>query len=108
MTVLTLEEPRRVRTPTTEEPEARKDTRVYAIAFDMDTDTLQKSYGSDSWRNAYTDIRKRLESHGFSRQQGSVYYGDMNRVTAVSCVLAAMDLSRTFSWFAASVRDIRM
>ena len=48
-----------------------------------------------------------LLRHGFAWQQGSVYFGG-EQINAVICVLAAMDLSRTLPWFAASVRDIRM
>lgn len=81
---------------------------MYAIAFDMDTDTLKKTYGNDSYNNAYTDIRKLLAKHHFTPQQGSVYFGDPVKVDAVTCVLAIFDLSRTYSWFAPSVRDIRM
>ena len=81
---------------------------MYAIAFDMDTEMLKNSYGSESYNNAYADIKKILEKHHFSRQQGSVYFGDPKEVNAVTCVLAAQDLSRTYSWFASSVRDIRM
>lgn len=80
---------------------------MYAIAFDMDTDTLQKAYPGPSWNNAYGEIQRVLARHGFARQQGSVYFGD-NTVNAVTCVLAAMDLSRSLAWFAISVRDIRM
>jgi virulence-associated protein VapD len=80
--------------------------RMYAIAFDMDIDALRSAYG-DPCNNAYTEIRRVLQRHGFSWQQGSVYFGD-ERVNAVTCVLAAMDLSRSLPWFAASVRDIRM
>ena len=79
---------------------------MYAIAFD--TDTLKKSYGSDSYNNAYADIRKVLEKHHFNWRQGSVYFGDPQKVNAVTCVLATQELSRTFAWFAASVKDIRM
>ena len=81
---------------------------MYAIAFDMDTDTLKKSYGSESYNNAYADIRKQLAKHDFNWQQGSAYFGDPEKVDAVKCVLAAMDLARTFAWFTPSVRDIRM
>jgi virulence-associated protein VapD len=82
---------------------------MYAIAFDLDTDTLRKSYGSDSYNNAYGDIKKVLISkHNFKWQQGSVYFGDPEKVNAVSCVLAIMDVARTFAWFAPSVKDIRM
>ena len=80
---------------------------MYAITFDLDTQTLEASYGSPSWRNAYNDIRNVLRRHGFDWQQGSVYFGDQT-VTAVSCVLAAQDLARRFAWFRPSVRDMRM
>lgn len=80
---------------------------TYAIAFDLDTDTLKQSYPNASWNNAYGDIRKVLEPLGFSWQQGSVYFGG-DQINAVKCVLAAQQLSNTFAWFKASVRDIRM
>jgi virulence-associated protein VapD len=81
---------------------------MYAIAFDMDTELLQQNYGNPSFNNAYADIRKRLtQQHGFTWQQGSVYFGGP-AVNAVTCVLAAMDLAATFPWFSHSVRDIRM
>lgn len=48
-----------------------------------------------------------LQRHGFAWQQGSVYFGGPE-ISAVTCVLAAMDLARSLPWFASSVRDIRM
>jgi virulence-associated protein VapD len=87
-------------------PDFRRAGRVYAIAFDMDIEALRSNYG-DPYNNAYLEIRRVLQSHGFVWQQGSVYFGG-ETVTAVTCVLAAMDLSRSLPWFAASVRDIRM
>src|SRR5438105_15360544 len=86
--------------------EVRKEGRVFAIAFDMDIEQLRTNYG-DPYNNAYLEIRRVLQRHGFTWQQGSVYFGGPD-VTAVTCVLAAMDLARTLPWFAASVRDIRM
>ncbi|MGC4003214.1 MAG: virulence factor [Pirellulales bacterium] len=80
---------------------------MYAIAFDMDTELLKEHYGSESFNNAYADIKKRLKRHGFSWQQGSVYFGG-DQVNGVTCVLAAIDLSSTFPWFSLAVRDIRM
>lgn len=80
---------------------------MYAITFDLDTKTLEQSYGGASWNNAYADIRNRLLSHGFDWQQGSVYFGG-EAVDAVTCVLAIQDLTRTYAWFRPSVRDIRM
>lgn len=80
--------------------------RVYAIAFDMDIESLRSNYG-DPYNNAYLEIRKVLQKHGFTWQQGSVCFGD-ERINAVTCVLAAIDVARTLPWFAGSVRDIRM
>lgn len=81
---------------------------MYAIVFDLDQDTLSKTYHNESYKNAYGDIKKTLESHGFNRQQGSVYFGDVGKVDAVSCVLAVMDMAKANPWFAPSVTDIRM
>jgi virulence-associated protein VapD len=80
--------------------------RMYAISFDMDIESLRQSYG-DPYNNAYGEIKKVLSSHGFTRQQGSVYFGNES-VNAVTCVLAVQDLSRRLPWFPVSVRDIRM
>lgn len=81
--------------------------RMYAIAFDMDIESLKLNY-SDPYNNAYGEIAKILQRKGFTRQQGSVYFGDTNTINAVTCVLAAIDLSQNLPWFAASVKDIRM
>ena len=86
--------------------EVRKEGRVYAIAFDMDIEQLRTNYG-DPYNNAYLEIRRVLQRHGFTWQQGSVYFGGPE-INAVTCVLAAQDLARSLPWFAASVRDIRM
>lgn len=86
--------------------EIRKGGRMYSIAFDMDIEALRNHFG-DPYNNAYLEIRRVLQRHGFIWQQGSVYFGGES-VTAVTCVLAAQDLARSLPWFAASVRDIRM
>ncbi|MHB8145845.1 MAG: virulence factor [Vulcanimicrobiaceae bacterium] len=82
--------------------------RVYAISFDLDTDTLRERYPSPSSNNAYADIRRIFTEEGFIWQQGSVYFGDPAKIDAVRCVLAAQRLGRELPWFNASVRDIRM
>lgn len=87
-------------------PSFRRTTTVYAIAFDMDIEQLRANYG-DPYNNAYLEIRRVLQRHGFTWQQGSVYFGGAE-INAVTCVLAAQDLARSLPWFAASVRDIRM
>ena len=81
--------------------------RMYAIAFDLDIETLKAHYHNDSYNNAYEDIRKVFEAHGFARQQGSVYFGN-EHVTPVNCVLAVQDLQKQHAWFGKAVRDIRM
>jgi virulence-associated protein VapD len=91
--------------PATSVP-ARLEKPLYAIAFDMDIESLRANYG-DPYNNAYVEIRKVLLRHGFTWQQGSVYFGG-DRINAVTCVLAAMDVSAQLPWFSASVRDIRM
>jgi virulence-associated protein VapD len=83
-----------------------KEGRVYAIAFDMDIESLKNNYGVP-YNNAYCEIRRILKKHGFTWQQGGVYFGG-EQINAVTCVLAAMDLARSLPWFATSVRDIRM
>ena len=83
-------------------------TDTFAVAFDLDTQILADTYGSVSYNNAYGDIKRFLTEKGFDWQQGSVYFGNPARVNAVTCVLAVQELSRTFPWFAVSVRDIRM
>jgi len=80
---------------------------LFAIALDLDTEMLAQTYGSPSHNNAYADIKRFLQGKGFDWQQGSVYFGGSS-VDAVTCVLAVQELSRSFPWFAASVRDIRM
>ncbi len=80
---------------------------IYGIAFDMDTEKLKKAYPNDSWGNAYNQIARVLDRHGFYPQQESLYFGN-DGVSAVNCVLAVQELSKRFSWFAPSVGDIRM
>jgi len=84
----------------------KREGTVYAIAFDMDIDQLRIHYG-DPYNNAYLEIRRVLEGHGFQWQQGSVYFGGP-AVTAATVMVAVIDLAARLPWFAASVRDIRM
>jgi virulence-associated protein VapD len=84
----------------------QQESRVYAIAFDMDIDSLRSAYG-DPYNNANAEIKKILQKHGLVWQQGSVYFGG-ETINTVTCVLPAIDLASSLPWFAASVRDIRM
>lgn len=80
---------------------------MYAITFDLNTKALEQHYPHSSWRNAYNDIEILLAEFGFTRQQGSVYFGD-NEVTAVTCVTAVQELAQEYQWFELCVNDIRM
>ena len=80
---------------------------MYAITFDLDTDTLKKSYHNTSWQNAYNDIAKFLRENGFDRQQGSVYFGN-DDVDVVKCQNTVIELTIAFTWFAPAISDIRM
>lgn len=80
---------------------------MYAIAFDLDTNRLAQNYPGNSPNNGYAEIGNFLGQRGFTRQQGSVYFGD-DAVDPVSTVLAVQEMARALPWFAPSVRDIRM
>jgi virulence-associated protein VapD len=82
-------------------------SRVYAIAFDLDSELLKAHYPNASFTHGYDDINRIFGDHGFTRQQGSVYFGGP-KVTPVSCVLAVQEVARQCPWFAKAVRDIRM
>jgi virulence-associated protein VapD len=84
----------------------KREGTVYAIAFDMDIEQLRTHYG-DPYNNAYLEIRRVLEQHGFQWQQGSVYFGGP-AVTAATVMVAVIDLATHLAWFPAAVRDIRM
>ena len=80
---------------------------VFAITLDLDVSILREGYHTSAWQNAYDDIMRVLRDYGFTRQMGSVYLGD-DSVDVVRCVLAAQALTRSFTWFAPALRDIRM
>lgn len=80
---------------------------MYAIVFDFDTEMLRQTYPNASWNNACSDVRNYLTSRGFEWKQGSTYFGDQT-IDAVRCVTVIQRLSRRYSWFKPSIRDIRM
>lgn len=86
--------------------QAQRNKRVYAIAFDLNTTTAEAVCGTN-WRGCYAQISAVLGEYGFTRQQGSVYFGDETS-DAVRCVMAVQDLDRRYAWFARVVSDLRM
>lgn len=80
---------------------------MYAISFDLSVSALQQHYTGNNHTNAYGDIKRFLESRGFSNQQGSVYFGD-STTNAVNTVMTVNALSIEFPWLKLCVTDIRM
>ena len=80
---------------------------MYAIAFDLDQEQLAIHYPGNSPTNAYDAVRRVLETYGFHRQQGSVYFGNES-VTPVTCVMAVQGVQKRYGWFGKVVSDIRM
>ncbi len=81
--------------------------RLYAIVFDLDTESLRDLCHGNNYNNAYMDIRKYLTARGFEWMQGSTYFGNPD-IDAVKCVTTVQKLARKFDWFTPCVRDIRM
>jgi virulence-associated protein VapD len=109
MTVLEMQPLRPAREKKLSEllPTEKDSQRMYAIAFDLDTNALQTYYDPDRWRNAYGDISREFALHGFQGQQGSLYFGRQG-TTPVTCVLAVQAVGKKYAWFSKVVRDIRM
>ena len=80
---------------------------MYAVTFDMDTSCLGEEYHNESMPNAYGNIRKFMEANHFTRQQGSVYFGD-ETINAVNCIMTIQKLAKKYPWFAACAKDVRM
>ena len=99
--------PMRGRKPIPRPSVKRKATRVYAIAFDLDTAMAERLCGS-TWRGTcYAKIEAVFAEFGFSRVQGSVYFGDQES-NPVSCIMAVEAADIRFAWFGKVVRDLRM
>lgn len=81
--------------------------RMYAISFHLDAPSLREIIGLNL-HQAYSEIKKILRVHGFKWQQRSVFFGDMEKVNAVTCTVAALALAQALPWFADAVRDLRM
>jgi len=79
---------------------------MYAIVFELNQDMLATL--STNPITTYGDIKDALERHGFYWYKRNMYFGDVSKVDAVTCVLAVMDLAKQNPRFALSVSDIRM
>ena len=79
---------------------------MYAVIFDITSNCLC-DYSDNSIVDTYGDIRKFMESNGFSWQQGSVYFGE-ETVNAVNCVVIIQKLVKLYPWLSVCLKDIRM
>jgi len=105
--VTRLRRPTENRGPSNASPDSRwKEGRMYAIAFDLDTEAGNRLHPSGDYHNAYGDIRRFLETRDFWNQQGSVYYSNHTKVVIVMKVV--LDLQTRYPWFRSIVRDLRV
>ena len=61
----------------------------------------------DNWKGCYEKIERVLSVHGFTRQQGSLFFGN-EETNAVSCFTAVRALDDKYTWFGRVIRDLRM
>jgi virulence-associated protein VapD len=81
---------------------------VYGIVFKLNHELLTHHYGFSASSQMYDTIKPVLSNYGFSCYQDGMYFGNVPRVNAVSCVLAVMDLAKHHPQFASFVEDVRM
>lgn len=81
--------------------------RVYAIAFDLSADAGKRYFGDgEAWKGCYDKIERVLKDKGFTRKQGSLFFGNHN-TRATDCFSAVLELNE-FPWFQQVCRDMRM
>lgn len=80
---------------------------MYAVCFDLDQAALKLHYPGNTPENGYDAVYRVLQKFGFSRRQGSVFFGD-KQVTPVVCVMAVQAIQKAHPWFGKVVSDIRM
>jgi virulence-associated protein VapD len=84
-----------------------KRKKMYAIIFDIDANYLSNQHDNISPIDARTEIRKFMEVHHFTWQQGGVYFGN-EAIDAVKCIVVVQKLSKKYPWFLVCVKDVRM
>ncbi|EFN7975574.1 virulence factor [Escherichia coli] len=81
---------------------------MYAIVFKLNHQALTLHHGFGASAQMYNEIGPVLSHYGFMCYQDGVYFGNVPRADAVSCVLAVMDLAKHHPRFASFVEDVRM
>lgn len=77
------------------------------IAFDLDTEALQKYYPKENWRQSYEDIKKIMKENDFSWQQGSVYVSN-NYVSEIYVERLLEKFINDNQWINKSMRDCKV
>lgn len=72
----------------------------------MDTNCLKDNYHTNSYNNAYYDIKAILAKHGFDNIQGSVYLGHEG-ISEAHGTIAIQELTARFDWFYSCVSNIK-
>ena len=68
-----------------------------AINFDLDTHKLQANYPGANYRNAYYDLRRFFEKHGFEHRQGSGYIS-LTKLATADIYDLMDDLTQALPW----------
>ncbi|MFT0531740.1 hypothetical protein ACMHYJ_02755 [Castellaniella hirudinis] len=76
------------------------------IVFDLDTKCLEQNYHNKSWQNAYAEIRRVLNKHGFTNIQGTVYLSEIG-IRQAHGTLAIQEVAIRFPWFGACVSNVQ-
>ncbi len=76
---------------------------MFAIAFDLVVADLKGKHPRGV-AQAYSEVAKTLEKHGFKGIQGSVYVTEDEDMANLMRAILSL---KTLPWFPASVRDIR-
>lgn len=76
------------------------------IVFDMDTNCLKQHYHNPSWNNAYADIWRILNRHGFDNIQGTVYLSKEG-IRQAHGTLALQEVAARFEWFHTCASNIQ-
>jgi virulence-associated protein VapD len=79
---------------------------MYAICFDLNTEMAERHHPSNSETGAWKLIETVFRRHGFTRFQGSVYFGKEG-TTWVQCALAVQELVTLHPWMRYAIRDCR-
>ncbi|MBK2297299.1 hypothetical protein [Francisella philomiragia] len=80
---------------------------MYAITFNLSTDSLNQPNRHYKYADIYQQIKDFLENSGFICYQGNTFFGD-STINAVTCVVTVQKMSIKYPWLGGYIEDIRM